>query len=82
MLLLFQIPGGMAYLFIVTAVVTHFVSCCLYIIACCEHFKLKFQNLDQMMMEMDEEENEMYQKRNEINALALDIVSTHIEITK
>lgn len=81
MLLLFQIPCGFAFLLSITAIVTHFVSCCLYIIACCDHFKLKIQNLDQMIAKISDE-HETNQENNKMNALIVDIISTHIDIIK
>lgn len=42
-ILLSQILGGYTYIFTMSAVVTYFMDCCIFIEACVEHFKEKIQ---------------------------------------
>lgn len=65
--------------FLYGTIITYYMSCCYYIEACCEHFRLICQKIDE---KIDEDPDKMIENIKNIEEKLGDAVSFHVSINE
>lgn len=73
--------GGYAYFLALSAIVLHFVGCCLYIEAVATHIGLMLTQIDDEY-DLNQKNKENAKTKEEIISQLNDVISAHIQIMK